>query len=257
MNNLRQKQILDQITQHREVRIAELKERFAVTEMTIRRDLEKLEEQGLIRRTFGGAILVSQDVALRDRASIHLEEKKAIGKKAASYVQPGEIIYIDAGTTTLQVARHLPHDASITVVTNALNIASELIEKQIPTMMIGGNVREATASVVGPLAIEAIRQMAFDRIFLGTTGINLMQGFCNSNFYEAELKRMVIQRTSEVNMVSDFTKFGVKSLTSFAEFPHVHRLISNQWPEDLLKHAIQEAQVDIVVTSIKVAQTLS
>lgn len=249
MVNTRQQQIIDLITTHGEVRVVDLKAHFSVTEMTIRRDLEKLEQLGMIRRTFGGAILVSQDVALRDRAGIYLEEKRAIGKKAASYVQSGEVIYIDAGTTTLQIARYLPNIPSITVVTNALNVASELIERRIPTMIIGGNVMEDTSSVIGPLAIEAIQQMAFDRIFLGATGISTLQGFSNSNLYEAELKRMAIRRSSEVNIVADHTKFGVKSLVSFAEFHQVHRFISNQAPERELQTAMRDANLELITVS--------
>jgi DeoR family fructose operon transcriptional repressor len=249
MYNQRQQHMMEHIKTHGEVRIADLKERYAVTEMTIRRDLEKFEHQGVLRRTFGGAILVSQDIELRDRSGIFLEEKRAIGKKAASYVQSGEVIFIDAGTTTFQVARHLPNDLSITVVTNALNVATELIDRRIPSMMIGGNVMEATSATVGPLAIEAMLKMAFDRVFLGTSGISALQGFSNSNIYEAELKRIAIRRSTEVNIVADHSKYGVKSLVSFADFQPVHRLICNQMPELELQPVLIDADVELVIVS--------
>jgi DeoR family fructose operon transcriptional repressor len=247
--NLRQQRIIEQVTDTGEVRVAELKERYEVTEMTIRRDLEKLEHHGVIRRTFGGAILTYADLALSERASLYMEEKRAIGKKAASLVQAGESIYIDGGTTTLQIAKHVAVDPSITIVTNALNIATELIDKHIPTMIIGGMVVEATSSAVGPLAIEAMSKMAFDRIFLGTTGVSILQGFSNSNMYEADLKRLAIRRATEVNIVTDHTKFGVKSLVSFADFMQVDRIISSQWPDEELQQACLEAHVEIIVVT--------
>lgn len=246
MFNDRQQQIVDLITTDGEIKIAELKDRFAVTEMTIRRDLEKLEQRGIVRRTFGGAISVGKDVSLSERAGTHVEEKKRIGKVAAALIQPGESIFIDGGSTTLQIARHLPTGAPFTVVTNALNVASELIEKKIPVIVIGGIVRDSTLSMSGPMAIEAISKMAFDRAFLGASGLNKRDGFGNSNMFEAELKRVAITRSAETSIVLDHSKFGTNSLVSFTEIGHVRRMITDRLPEEDLLMALREAGVDIM-----------
>jgi DeoR family transcriptional regulator, fructose operon transcriptional repressor len=107
--------MLDLIFREGEVRMAALREVFAVTEMAIRRDLEKLEEAGAVRRTFGGAIFVGQDVALKERSGLLTDEKARIGKHAASFVKPGDSIFIDGGTTTFQVARHMPTDMKLNI----------------------------------------------------------------------------------------------------------------------------------------------
>jgi len=249
MLNDRQQQIVELITIEREIRVSELKKKFDVTEMTIRRDLEKLEQQGILRRTFGGAIQVSKDIALHERTVQFIDEKKRIGKKAASIIQAGESIYIDGGSTTLEVARFLKPDMSLTVVTNALNVAVELLEKKIPAMMVGGIIIEKTASLVGPLAAEGLSKMAFDRVFLGATGVNVQHGFSNSNMYEADLKRLAINRASNVNVVIDFSKFGVKSLVSFADFSMVNTIFTDKIPPAEFIHCCDENDVELNICS--------
>lgn len=245
--NARQQQIMERITFEGEVKITDLKEAFQVTEMTIRRDLEKLEEAGCIKRTFGGAIFVGKDVALLERSGVSMEEKMRIGRAAAERIRPGESIFIDGGTTTLQIVRYLPSGMNITVVTNALNVASELSGKHIPTLMTGGMLLEATSSLIGPVAVQTLAGMAFNRIFLGSTGVNVEHGFSNSNIYEAEIKRTAIRQSQETNIVLDHTKFGSKVLFSFAPLSSVHRILTDRLPENDLVRACDEANVHIEV----------
>lgn len=245
--NARQQQMLEHISREGELRIGVLKETYQVTEMTIRRDLEKLEEAGAIKRTFGGAIFVGKDIALQERAGILTEEKAKIGRYAASLIQPGESVFIDGGTTTLQVAKFLPSGINVTVVTNALNIAAELSGKQIPVLVTGGMLLEATNSLVGPIAAQSLASMAFDRIFLGATGLNIQHGFSNSNIYEAEIKQIAIRQASESNILLDHSKFGTKMLVSFAALSGVERVLTDQWPDERMRQACQEAGVRLEV----------
>ncbi|MBM7566096.1 DeoR/GlpR family DNA-binding transcription regulator [Paenibacillus sacheonensis] len=245
--NERQQQLLGLLESSGEVKVAGLKETFGVTEMTIRRDLEKLELAGYVKRTFGGAILASKDIAIGDRTGVMAEEKQAIGKAAAALVRENDAIFIDGGTTTLQVARHLKADMNITVVTNALNIAMELLEKRITTVVTGGMALEATSTLVGPGTLETIGKMAFDRIFLGATGLTAKHGFCNSNMYEAEIKRMAIAQASEVNIVADHTKYGAKELFSFAGITDVRRVISSRLPDEKLMQACKESGLELLI----------
>lgn len=245
--NARQRQIHEQIAQSGEVRISELSERYGVTEMTIRRDLEKLEEGGSVRRTFGGAIYVYRDVALQDRTGLYMDEKVRIGRQAASLIAPGESVFLDGGTTTLQIARALKAGQQITVVTNALNIAAELASKQIPTIMTGGMLLESTHSLVGPIAAQSLSGMAFDRAFLGATGLSEAHGFSNSNLYEAEIKRIAVRQARETTVVLDRTKFGARVLVSFAGLADVKRIVTDLPPEGELARACAEAGVRIEV----------
>ncbi|WP_078549549.1 DeoR/GlpR family DNA-binding transcription regulator [Litchfieldia alkalitelluris] len=245
--NTRQHQIVDLLHTEGEVKISELKHKFSVTEMTIRRDLEKLELAGLAKRTFGGAIPIGRDVALFERTGYMSEEKMLIGKRAVELVQPGESIFLDGGTTTHHVARYLKSELNITVVTNAINIGTELIGKNIPTIITGGTLLEATSSLVGPITAETLSGMAFDRIFLGATGVNHLHGFSNSNMYEAEIKKIAIKKASEVNIVMDHTKFGAKELFSFAPLSYVHRIVTDSMPDEVLRRSCIEAGVEIEV----------
>lgn len=245
--NARQQQIMDRMALDGEVKLAELKEMFDVAEMTLRRDLEKLEQIGLVRRTFGGAILVGTDIALQDRTVVLLEEKMRIGRKAAQLVQPGDSVFIDGGSTTLQVAKFLPAKMNVTVVTNALNIAAELLTKQIATIVVGGVAIERTSTLVGPIAAAALSKMAFHRAFLGTTGVTASHGFSNSNMYEAEIKQLAMAQSAEVNVVADHTKFGTKDLFSFAALDKADRIISDSEPASELMEAFAQASVEIIV----------
>lgn len=246
--NQRQQQILDRMAIDGEVKMAELKEMFEVTEMTLRRDMEKLEQWGHIRRTFGGAILVGNDITLQERSGVFIEEKMRIGKLAAQLIQPGESIFLDGGSTTLQVARFIQANLNITVVTNALNIAAELQGKQISTIVIGGMLMGQTSTLVGPVATEALVKMAFNRAFIGTTGVTLKHGYSNSNMHEAEVKRLAIQQASEVNIVMDYSKFGRQDLFSFGGLKAADRVITDQYPEQELDEAFKEQSVEILAS---------
>lgn len=246
--NERQEQIVALLKAEGEVKIAALSKQFQVTEMTIRRDLEKLEQLTLLYRTLGGAISsTSVDMPLGERTSVRTDEKAAIGRAAAQLIRPGEAVFLDAGTTTLQIARRIPKGADITVVTNALNVAAELNGRQVQTLVIGGVLREATSSLVGPFAEEIMQKMAYDRVFLGASGFTLEHGFNNSNVYEAELKRIAMTKGAEVNMVLDHTKFGYQSLASFATLRQVNRIITNAAPPDEIVAACREAGVDLLI----------
>ncbi|MFF2479609.1 DeoR/GlpR family DNA-binding transcription regulator [Paenibacillus sp. NPDC058071] len=247
--NNRQQLILERIEAEGEIKINELKLVLDVTEMTIRRDLEKLEQAGLIRRTFGGAIPIVKDVAIKERLRIHVEEKVLIGREAAALIVPGDSVFIDGGTTTLEIARAMKPGLKATVVTNALNVAIELLDKKIPTIVVGGNALETTASLVGPLAAEAIGSLSFTRVFLGATGLSAIHGFSNSNAYEAEIKKLAIAKAGEVNIVMDHSKFGAMELFSFAALPQVDRIITDKLPDEQLLSACREAEVKIVKAS--------
>ena len=194
--NERQQQIVSLLQKNGEVKTAELKEMFSVTDMTLRRDLEKLEQTSLLKRTFGGAILHSKESTLPERATVRIEEKERIGQVVKNLIHSGESIFIDSGSTTLQIVRALPDRAPITVVTNAIHVAAELSTKKINTIVIGGVLLETTNAMGGAIAVDSISKMAFDKVFLGTTGVTPIHGFSNSNMLEAEIKRMAISKAN-------------------------------------------------------------
>lgn len=245
--NERQLRMLELLEAEGEVRIGELKAMFGVTEMTIRRDLEKLEGSGQVRRIFGGAILLGKDVALQERTGLMAEEKARIGRYAAGLIQPGEAIFLDGGTTTIEVARAIKPGLGITAVTNALNVAQELQAKGITTIVSGGMIWEATSTLIGPFAAQHIGSMAYNRIFLGATGISARHGFSNSNMHEAEIKKTAIRQAAEVNVVADHSKFDAKDLLLFAAASDVHRVITDAEPPREIAETLLESGTELVV----------
>jgi DeoR family transcriptional regulator, fructose operon transcriptional repressor len=209
-------------------------------------EVEKLERAGHVRRTFGGAILASPDVALRDRVGEHAAEKERIGRAAAALVQPGDSVFIDGGSTTLQVARFLPDGVDVTVVTNAINVAAELSDKRIPTIVLGGSLLETTKSMVGHMTVEAASRMAFDKAFLGATGFHPKHGFSNSNMHEAEVKRAAIRQAKDAYVVLDHSKFGASMLVSFASMTEVRGLVTDRLPGGELEEAGRSAGLLLV-----------
>lgn len=244
--NERQKQIVDLLQKSGELKTIELKEMFSVTDMTLRRDLEKLEQIGLLKRTFGGAILHTKEIALPERAIIHIEEKGVIGNIANNLIRSGESIFIDSGSTTLQIVKAIPEGAPITVVTNAIHVAVELSTKRINTVVIGGVLLETTNAMGGAIAVESISKMAFDKVFLGTTGVTPLHGFSNSNMLEAEIKRTAISRANKVYIVMDHTKFGHNALFSFAKLDEVDAIITDKQPTPEWEDSLSEANVKLI-----------
>ncbi|WP_139997272.1 DeoR/GlpR family DNA-binding transcription regulator [Paenibacillus paridis] len=245
--NDRQKQIINLLRKDGEVKIAELKDFFSVTDMTLRRDLEKLEQTGLLKRTYGGAILSSKEVALPERSIVNMDEKEQIGQAAARLIAPGESVFIDSGSTTLQIIRYLPVQAPITVVTNAIHVAAELAEKNISTVVIGGVLVNTTNAMAGTAAIEAISKLAFDKVFLGTTGLSLLHGFSNSNMLEAEIKRISILRAKESYIVMDHTKFGQSALFSYSALEDITAIITDQKPDEKWENALEGAETRVII----------
>lgn len=245
--NDRQKQIINKLRKDGEVKIVELKDFFSVTDMTLRRDLEKLEQIGLLKRTYGGAIMSTKEVALPERSIVNMYEKEQIGQAAARLIAPGESVFIDSGSTTLQIVRFLPDQAPITVVTNAIHVATELAEKNIPSVVIGGVLVNTTNAMAGTAAIESISKMAFDKVFLGTTGLSFLHGFSNSNMLEAEIKRVSIQRAKESYIVMDHTKFGQSALFSFSSLEDITAIITDQKPEEEWETALQFAETRVII----------
>ncbi|MBP1990839.1 DeoR/GlpR family DNA-binding transcription regulator [Paenibacillus eucommiae] len=248
-SNERKERLYDIISKQGEIKFSEMSSYFGITEMTIRRDLESLEQEGLIRKTLGGAILVSSvDLSMAERVGIRTAEKMRIGRAAAELVRPREVIFIDSGTTTIQIVHHLLPKNVHTVVTNALNIAIELQNKNIQTILIGGHLWGGSSSLVGPMAEEAIGKIFFDRAFIAATALSVEHGLSNSNIFEIPIKRLAMKQSQEVNVVIDHSKFGMKSLGSFSSLDNVNRIITDQLPVDELQELCSQNEVELMIS---------
>ncbi len=227
----RHARIRDRLETHKAVSNTELGELLGVSEATVRRDLELLEKQGILERTHGGAILsqrMKQEPEYAARALAHPDEKRSIGAAAAALIEEGDTIFVNSGTTATQLIRNIPGGARVTVVTNNLSAALEVHEAGFELILLGGTFYPRSNAVVGHFAVENLRRMNANKTFIGADGISLKYGYTVPSNPEADLVRLMIERThGSVIVVADHSKWGVVSNFEVAKIDEVHMLVTD------------------------------
>lgn len=213
------------------VRTSELSGRFGVSTVTVRQDIDALSAEGLVQRTYGGAVsqLVSaEDTAFDLRSTAHSEAKVRIGKAAARSIKPGQTILLDSGTTTIEIARHLPENADITVVTPALNIALEAGARAgVEVLVCGGRLNPRTLSTTAHEIGRSFSEIFADRLFLATYGVDVEKGLAERSVEVAETKRALIRAAREITLVCDSSKFGSAGPILISPLNVVSRVITD------------------------------
>ena len=249
----RRRKILDLVNKQARVTVEELVKRFAVSAVTVRGDLDALSRKGALIRSHGGALKrdgALQDVPLNVKETLHHGEKVRIGHAAAQMIKDGETVMLDSGTTTAEVARHLKFLKlkSLTVITNALNIAMELANlPHLRVIMIGGILRQMSYSLVGPHAEQTLRGLTADRLFLGVDGLDPEVGLTTPDILEAQLNAMMIRVAREVVVVADSSKFTRRSLSVIARLEEVHKVLTDDRVAPGTVAALKARGVEVVV----------
>jgi DeoR family fructose operon transcriptional repressor len=216
----RHRRILDVLGERQAVRVSTLAELLGVSEVTVRRDLEDLEHRGLLERTHGGAISTRRmgpEPAYVEAIARHPDEKRAIGEAAAALVEPGDTVFMNGGTTTLQVFRHVDVP-NVRIVTNHVGMALEAPERGVELILTGGEYRAPSNSCVGVFACDAVRHVFATKAFIGVEGVSRRSGFTTPVAAEAEIARVMIEQTKgDVAIVADHTKVG--TVADFAIAP--------------------------------------
>jgi DeoR/GlpR family transcriptional regulator of sugar metabolism len=229
----RQTYILERVREDGAVRVAELARDLAVSDMTVRRDLELLHQQGLLEKVHGGATVTSGSSLFEPgfviKSELQLAEKGAIAAAAAELVTPGMAIAMSAGTTTYAMARHLVDVEGLTVVTNSVPVADVLYRTGRPdqTIIVTGGVRTPSDALVGPFAVAALRTIHVDLVFMGVHGMDPHSGFTTPNLLEAETDRALVDSGRRLVVVADHTKWGVIGISSIARLDQADVLISD------------------------------
>jgi DeoR/GlpR family transcriptional regulator of sugar metabolism len=250
----RQQEILDDLERAGSVSVAALSERFGVSDMTIRRDLEALSARQLLRKVHGGAVPVSKAVAephFVQKRRLNRPEKEAIARAALPLVGDGHTVAFSAGTTTWHVASALLHNhKDLTFITNSTNIALTLQENGWEKIVLsGGSFRTPSDALVGPCADRTLRGLNSDVLFLGVHGVHPEAGLTTPNVAEAETDHCLVQGARKVVVVADHTKLGVVALAKIAPLSKVDTLITDeQAPEEMIRE-MELAGVEIVVAS--------
>jgi DeoR family transcriptional regulator of aga operon len=222
--------ILEELSRNGSVSVASLADRLDVSLATVRRDLQLLEEQRLVSRVHGGAVArgVLYELPLRYKAARHQEEKRRIAEAAAELVGDGATVGLTGGTTTTEVARMLAERAGLTVVTNALNIASELaVRANLKLLVPGGVARPESYELVGPIAEATLGGLNLDIVFLGVDGISAESGCTTHHEVEAFTNRVLMRRAQRVVVVADSSKLGRIAFARICSIDEIDGLLTD------------------------------
>jgi DeoR/GlpR family transcriptional regulator of sugar metabolism len=227
----RQQRILEAGEDSRQVTVVELSHRFDVSEVTIRRDLRELAAQGVLRRAHGGAVAsipAPPEPPVVQRMIQAENCKECIGRAAATLVSDGDSVFIGSGSTTTFVAQHLVNHTDLTVVTNALTIATELAAAEGVTLVVtGGMMRASELSLVGHITEQALREVRVDKVIMGMRAISLQAGMTNDYLPEVMTDRTIIEMAPELILVADHTKFGKIASAYVAPVERVTTLVTD------------------------------
>jgi DeoR family transcriptional regulator of aga operon len=229
----RRRNILELLEQEGQITVRSLVERFSISAVTARSDLDALSATNAVVRSHGGAVRQlepTRDYPLRLKESLHRAQKVQIGRAAAHLIQPGEVIILDSGTTAAQIARQIRERAirGITVITDAINVVSELVDAPgVSVICIGGILRPVSLSFVGPQAEAMLNDLHADRLFLAVDGFDLEKGLTTPDVLEAQLNSLMIKAAKETTVVADSSKLGRRSVSRIGSIEQIHRLITD------------------------------
>lgn len=234
----RKQQLLTRLKQEGKLVAKELSQEFGISEDTVRRDLRELAQEGLLLRVHGGALPASPamgDFAAREE--IRHEGKVAIGRAAAAMVHPGQVVILDGGTTSREIARRLPRELSATVVTHSPTIALELLQhSNLEVILLGGRLFKHSVVAVGAACLEAIRAVNADTFFMGVTGIHPQTGLTTGDFEEAAIKRALSEAAAETYVLASAEKLNAASPYRVLELGQVHGIITErEVPDEVLE----------------------
>ena len=248
----RHQKILAVIKQEKHITVSEISKQLGVSEVTIRKDFNYLEEKKLIFRHHGGASLKNPyviDLPVFEKQNIKIDEKNRIAEKAVSFIEDNDVVILGSGTTIYNMINYISKDKCITVITSSLLVSARLCEfHNVTIIQLGGSVRYSSQSTVGPNAQEMMLQFSANKLFLGLDGIDEDFGVSTSNIEEAYLNQVMIKNSTKTFLLSDESKFGKKGLGKICGLKDVDYLITNKKVEESFEAVLKKFGVNIIVT---------
>jgi len=247
----RRQAILNLIADHGRVSVPDLSAQFDVSEVTIRADLQALAERGLLVRTYGGAISAAyglQELSLLQRRQQHIPEKQRIGAAGAALIADGEAVFLDSSSTAIAVAQHLKSRHDLTLVTNSLVVAQEMLGlAEITVVMPGGTLHHDTVSLIGPDGLAFLEKYHIRKGFFGAYGLSVDAGLTDGSAPESAIKRALVELCHTVVVVADATKWGRVGVTSYAMLSDVNTVITDAQASPDLVAQVRAAGVEVVI----------
>ena len=247
----RRRTILEILNREGRVLVLDLAKRFETSQVTIRKDLEALHSHGLIHRTHGGGLPAREgaleDLTLREKEKLRHREKVRIAAAAARLVQEGQVVILDSGTTTTEIARALRSFQKLTIVTNAVNIAAELSGTPVDVILTGGTLRKNSFSLVGPIAEETLHRLNADVLFLGVDGFDVHYGLSTPNLLEAKVNKVMVEVARRTVAVCDSSKFGRRSLSLIVPPSALHEVITDRGVPKSDVRALKKSGIEVTL----------
>lgn len=244
--------ILEQLHASGKVRVTDLSERLYVSQETIRRDLFLLEEEGRLKRVYGGAVkrqYENGEPPYRQREVLNYEAKQAIGSKAAELVQDGNTIYMDTGTTIHEMAKALKGKKRITVITNSLTVAAQLCDSLVKglfsgrAVLLGGEISPEQQSLNGHLCQEMLKHFYVDRAFISVGGMSIETGISDYDMNDSIISKLVAENAKEIIVLADHSKLGIQAFCHIAPLDSIHVVVCDKpypamWEQELERKGI-------------------
>ena len=227
----RRGKIVEFLKNEGKIRVEELSDRLEVSQVTIRKDLDALERQGLLERSHGNAVFSQQsrfNIAFLEKLQMQASAKELIAEAAVSHIHEGDSLILDSGTTTLALAKVLVGKfRSLFVITNSVPAALELTKAGYELLLVGGQIRNHSMALIGPMGLKNLESFHVDRAFMGTSGITLSHGYSTPDSLDAQIKQAMIRIADKAYVLTDSSKFGHNCMVSFAKCSDIHLTLTD------------------------------
>lgn len=243
--------IMRMLEQKEEILVTDISRETGISEVTIRKDLTILQNRHLLLRTRGGAMRrpvenTNEEATIDRKRMFNIKDKERIGEEAARMIKEGDFIMLDSGTTTLEVARHLDQFRHLRILTNAMNIATELMQyKRFDVVLLGGHVRVNSQSMVGPVALSVLKNFRGYKLFLGVDSFSIENGVSTPDLEEALLNQMMVQQAGKVIAVFDSSKFNKRSYVHVADVKELNCIVTDRAMPVGLHAKLKAANVEV------------
>ncbi|MFU2014063.1 DeoR/GlpR family DNA-binding transcription regulator [Peribacillus butanolivorans] len=247
----RQKKIIELLTIKKVMKIAELTEELKVSIETLRRDLNFLTKQGKIEKIYGGVKLVKSqfgESTIDERMFSQLKEKEMIAQKCSEYINDGDCIYIDSGSTTYQIAKYIKQKKKLTVITSSIPVVNELINSDIELLIIGGKVRQNEQSIVAFDYLFNFSELNISKAFICASGITIEKGISDYNLDEANTRKKIIELSKEVYVAADSTKFGKDVTIGIASLDKIDYIITDHHLHKDFINTYKEMNTNLIIS---------
>ncbi|MDX2045720.1 MAG: DeoR/GlpR family DNA-binding transcription regulator [Chitinophagaceae bacterium] len=251
--NQRKEKILELIKEDGAAKVVDLARIFKVTEVTIRQDLEKLEKEGVIVREHGGAYIKNVETQVRTVSLAHqenMDQKELIAQKSIEFIQNGDTIILDSGSTTTEIAKKLKGFKNLTVITNALNVALIIgAQPGIEVVVTGGEFKPPTLSLTGQKAADFFKGLHVQKLFLATAGISLKAGLTYPSISDLVVKKAMIDAAETTYLVADSTKIGKSAFASLGALSLINYIITDSGIEEKHKQLFKDNEIELIIAS--------